>query len=321
MAYQSKTCCRVQSISRNLLLAVGIILGTQAAVPLPAHAVSADIIKQAAKYRELGDQACDDKNFGLAVSSYTKALSLLPYDAAQNMADLYYARAIANDVSGQYQRATNDWQAARDNYAKALLGNRAGVNVPFATSYKEELTDMLAWRAAQNPNSPDYLESVSSKRFAPGQTIQVYIDSSEKNGFAPDLRAMIFQAMNQWCTFSGSPIRMQLHPSQYGANIVVKRAAGATEIGVGASGHTDANSIHRSIITRSNVNLSAAEFGSKDMSPRAKEKLYNLALHETGHALGIDGHSPSGLDVMYFKSPLIKLSDRDASTIRKIYQP
>jgi predicted Zn-dependent protease len=56
------------------------------------------------------------------------------------------------------------------------------------------------------------------------------------------------------------------------------------------------------------------------MSPRAKEQLFNLALHETGHALGIDGHSPSGLDIMYFKSPLIKLSDRDANTIRKIYQ-
>lgn len=70
-------------------------------------------------------------------------------------------------------------------------------------------------------------------------------------------------------------------------------------------------------MTKSYVNLSAPSYDNKDMSPRAKEQLFNLALHETGHALGIDGHSPSGLDVMYFKSPLIKLSDRDANTIRK----
>ncbi len=284
-----------------------------------AWALSNDAAQQAAKYKEQGEIAFDDKNFSAAVTAYSKALSLLPYDAAQKMADLYYARAVANDVTGQYQRATCDWQAARDNYAKCLQGNKAGVNVPFATAYRDELSEILDWRAAQNPNTCDYCESVHCKRFAPGQTITVYIDTTMKTGFAQDLRDLIFQAMNLWCTFSGSPVRMQLTSTIAGANIVVHRADGGTQIGIGANGQTAAHS-SRQIINRSVVNLSAATYGSKDMSPRAKEKLFNLALHETGHALGIDGHSPSGLDVMYFKSPLIKLSDRDMSTLRKIYQ-
>ena len=98
----------------------------------------------------------------------------------------------------------------------------------------------------------------------------------------------------------------------------MQRATADDPMNIGSTGQT--SSYGREVVTKSFVNLSAPSYDSKDMTPRAKELLFNLALHETGHALGIDGHSPSGLDVMYFKSPLIKLSDRDASTIRKIYQ-
>jgi len=100
-----------------------------------------------------------------------------------------------------------------------LLGNKAGVNVPFATAYRDDLTEMLNWRVTQNPSACDYLESVSGKRFAPGQTITVYIDPSSKTGFAPDLSALAFKAMNLWCTFGGSPICMRLCSTRYGANI------------------------------------------------------------------------------------------------------
>ncbi|MDP3509116.1 MAG: matrixin family metalloprotease [Candidatus Melainabacteria bacterium] len=287
-----------------------------ATIPPQVSALTA--AQQAAKYKELGEAAYEAKNYTLAVAYYTKALSLLPHDAAQNLADLYYVRAMANDVTGQYQRATADWQAARDNYAKALLGNKAGVNVEFATSYRDELNELVHWRAAQSPSSPDYCDSIHSKRLAPGSVLKVYISQSKKAGFSPELRTYIFQAMNLWCQFPGSPIRMELWPTQYDSNIVVQRATADDPMNIGSAGQT--SSYGRELVTKSFVNLSAPSYDSKDMTPRAKEQLFNLALHETGHALGIDGHSPSGLDVMYFKSPLIKLSDRDANTIRKIYQ-
>jgi hypothetical protein len=148
--------------------------------------------------------------------------------------------------------------------------------------------------------------------------LKVYISQSKKSGFSPELRTYIFQAMNLWCQFPGSPIRMELWPTQYDSNIIVQRATADDPMNIGSAGQT--SSYGRELVTKSYVNLSAPSYDDKDMSPRAKEQLFNLALHETGHALGIDGHSPSGLDVMYFKSPLIKLSDRDANTIRKIYQ-
>jgi tetratricopeptide (TPR) repeat protein len=282
----------------------------------PAQALTAT--QQAAKCKELGEAAYEAKNFPLAVAYYSKALSLLPHDAANSLADLYYVRAMANDVAGQYERGTADWQAARDNYAKALLGNKAGVNVEFATSYRDELNALVHWRATQNPSSPDYCDSIHSKRLAPGSVLKVYISQAKKTGFSPELRTYIFQAMSLWCQFPGSPIRMELWPTQYDSNIIVQRATADDPMNIGSAGQT--SSYGRELVTKSFVNLSAPSYDNKDMTPRAKEQLFNLALHETGHALGIDGHSPSGLDVMYFKSPLIKLSDRDANTIRKIYQ-
>lgn len=287
-----------------------------ATVPPQVSALTA--AQQAAKYKEQGEAAYEAKNYALAVACYSKALSLLPHDAANSLADLYYVRAMANDVTGQYQRASADWQAARDNYAKALLGNQVGVNVTFATSYRDELTELLQWRATQSPSSPDYCDSIHTKRLAPGSVLKVYISQSKKSGFSPELRTYIFQAMNLWCQFPGSPIRMELWPTQYDSNIIVQRASADDPMNIGSAGQT--SSYGRELVTKSYVNLSAPSYDNKDMTPRAKEQLFNLALHETGHALGIDGHSPSGLDVMYFKSPLLKLSDRDANTIRKIYQ-
>lgn len=286
--------------------------------PAPAPPQVLTATQQAAKYKEQGEAAYEAKNFALAVACYSKALSLLPHDAANSLADLYYVRAMANDVTGQYQRGTADWQAARDNYAKALLGNKAGVNVEFATSYRDELNELVQWRATQNPSSPDYCDSIHSKRLAPGSVLKVYISQAKKTGFSPELRTYIFQAMSLWCQFPGSPIRMELWPTQYDSNIIVQRATADDPMNIGSAGQT--SSYGRELVTKSFVNLSAPSYDNKDMTPRAKEQLFNLALHETGHALGIDGHSPSGLDVMYFKSPLIKLSDRDANTIRKIYQ-
>jgi|GEM_PF-1421130 len=56
---------------RNKKTALAIVLAISLFnVGLPCRA-SADATQQAAKFKELGDTACDDKNFSAAVAAYT----------------------------------------------------------------------------------------------------------------------------------------------------------------------------------------------------------------------------------------------------------
>lgn len=58
-----------------------------------------------------------------------------------------------------------------------------------------------------------------------------------------------------------------------------------------------------------------------ESAPLGREMLHNIALHELGHALGLNGHSPIEGDIMH---PILKsagLSARDVNTVLAIYAP
>lgn len=48
-------------------------------------------------------------------------------------------------------------------------------------------------------------------------------------------------------------------------------------------------------------------------------EVYNVAMHELGHAIGIIGHSPKNTDIMYASSNVKNFSSRDIATIKIIY--
>lgn len=317
--------CR-NSIRFSYLTLVFSALVTVLTTAQPAHALFFGYNQQAEAYKQQGEAAQEAQNYDMAVNYFTSAINCLPYDAAQNLADLYYVRAIATDATGQYDRATRDWQASHDNYQKCVdqAQYNPGTNVAYDKQYADDLQRMLNWRSTENPNTPNYMECGPMKRFAAPSSVKVYVDTTEQAGFSYDLRYLIFQAMNQWCSFSGSPIRMEQWSTADGANIIVQRANAPGQIGFGAGGQTNnqdsVNAAGQDIMTKSFVRLTSPGYNGNSMSQVDKNKLYNLALHETGHALGIGGHSPSGLDAMYFKAPVLKLSDRDKATMRMMYQ-
>lgn len=311
-----------------------LFIALAAALPLslsgyaqPAHALFFGTNQQAEAYKQQGDAAREAQNFGMAINYYTSAINMLPYDAAQNLGDLYYVRALANDLYGQYDRGTSDWQSAQQNYSTCAQQGQGNpqVNVAYDSQMADQLSRLVAWRRTENPNASDYIECGPMRRFPTDHNpIKLYIDTSQNDGFSYDLRYLITQAFQQWSNAGGSPIRFQSWDDMNSADIIVRRTTASGQVGFDAAGRTryeDAvNQEGQDMINKTFVRLTVSSYDGTSLSQADKNKLFNLALHEAGHALGIGGHSPSGLDIMYWKSPLLRLSDRDINTLRRIYQ-
>lgn len=78
------------------------------------------------------------------------------------------------------------------------------------------------------------------------------------------------------------------------------------------------NSVSYTVRFNVHLRIYCDKYDADQLSNYAAEHLYTLALHEFGHALGL-GHSPSGRDVMYWKSAMKSLSKRDKKTLLKSY--
>ncbi|MBX2859965.1 MAG: tetratricopeptide repeat protein [Vampirovibrio sp.] len=65
-------------------------------------------------------------------------------------------------------------------------------------------------------------------------------------------------------------------------------------------------------------------FHDSENRPYPLNVLKSAILHEVGHAMGIKGHSPNPTDIMYEGLPFgfkrMRISSRDAETLRKIYE-
>ncbi|MBU6454309.1 MAG: matrixin family metalloprotease [Cyanobacteria bacterium REEB67] len=307
------------------LLAAQTILALIAAPAAQALFFGSD--QQAEAYKHQGDYAYETQDYPAALNYYSQAISSLPYDADQALSGLYYVRALANDVAGNYQRATDDWQQAKncdDKLVQAAASNpQAGINVSWMQATSNQLGLLIRWREGCNPNSPDYYSDVNVRRWPANKfPLRVCVDESSGTGFGAGSRGTIMQAINQWVSANETRLRITEVDDPSQADILVQRPSPG-DIARGSGGRTtyddSADSAGNRWIKQSQMKLTCATVDFDQMTGAQRNELYNLALHESGHALGIDGHSPSGLDVMYWKSPLLKLSERDVATIRKIY--
>jgi tetratricopeptide (TPR) repeat protein len=255
----------------------------------------------------------------------------------QKWIELYEAQSIDGDAGVYGVSRDSTYGETLANYA--LLLRKIGRNQEAAELVKlaglkddddsEALRAALAGKASAPPRLvlPEPAKTAGQSYLAkaamrPGWRwpldrlpIHVFI----KNEAPADQAVAIRQALADWSAASGGIVKFDYVSSAEKANILVqptdndwvildKNEGGLAQVDADAHGLTRAT-----VFMRTKLN-------GKWFTPL---ETYKLALHEIGHALGLEGHSSNNHDIMYSDieaTTANSLSADDVATIRALYE-
>jgi hypothetical protein len=214
----------------------------------------------------------------------------------------------------------------------AARSQRAAVEAPNTVAGKR-LT-FSALRAASiatsvASSSDDYLPDVCKQGEYHWQAdklpVKVFIeDGSAVPGYRSTFNNYVREAFDRWSTASGNRISWREVKSSSAADIRVEwtnrvtQRANGTEAGE-TNAYTQLNrATGRVIIYGAHMQL-LTQLPNRGFSDAEMEK---TILHETGHALGLQGHSPVPTDIMYYSindQQATDLTARDEATMAHLY--
>jgi len=258
---------------------------------------------------------------------YTEMIDKHRDTNSRHLAHWHYARGVVVDSLGKSREASKDFKIAVSEYKKQVKALDKIENQERVQQLNWMIDDLeleLKAKSRCPAKNPDYVHGYEmchwgSDRFP----LKVYIDDSEQRGFGPKLYKYMKKSVDEWAETPGMEGRFVFVDDREKADIYFERVSNYDLIPYGSGGGASASFVRRGNrstkeIDRVHLRLYCKEHDLDKLSNHAIEQLYTLALHEFGHGLGL-GHSPSGLDVMYWKSAMNRLSSRDRSTLRKIY--
>jgi tetratricopeptide (TPR) repeat protein len=147
--------------------------------------------------------------------------------------------------------------------------------------------------------------------------LRVYIyDGNNVPGWRPEMKGLVTEAMRAWQAATNSKVRFSQTTTPDKADIVVRWTQALSHNKVGENpfewrGQT---------IVRSDLTIATHAPGGAMAMPW--DEMRRTVLHELGHAIGVQGHSPYPEDIMYFSvNPRQSnvLTSRDRATINKLY--
>ncbi|MBY0549595.1 MAG: tetratricopeptide repeat protein [Candidatus Obscuribacterales bacterium] len=185
-----------------------------------------------------------------------------------------------------------------------------------------------ASKARENSQGPEtatvtdyYNEAILGHRirWQPDQMpVRVFIaDGTGKHGYQPQFRALLKDAFAKWQAASEDRVTFQFVDSAPNALITCTWVDDPKVLkSTIKKGDTKLSSLSGALI-KANIRLLLGTGGMND------PLMQFTALHEIGHAIGLQGHSPNPNDVMFFSANAGHrnhgLTPRDINTVRKVY--
>lgn len=268
------------------------------------------------KLYEKANELRDKGEFDEAFRHYRQALDTLS-DVVMRMLVLY-DWALAHDFAGSSERSTHYFQRSLNAFQEFATKTPNDERMPALSGLMYGVVEILRVRGLVGDNATDYLAGLRCLRW-PRECfpLKVFIQN-DSAGFDNALCDLIWSAFLPW--LDASPNIALKRVASWGSSVdihVIRALPGM--IPASAGGQTTFEETPELEINRVKMRLHVDSRYEAQLTDKQKDALYSLVLHEVGHALGLDGHSPFGDDILYFKSPRMMLSQRDKNTIHRLY--
>jgi tetratricopeptide (TPR) repeat protein len=280
---------------------------------------------------ESGIAAYRQGNYPQATQYFKKFLEANGQTGTTNAKAVFYL-GLCYAQQKQYNAARSIFDTLLKNEpANSPLAAKARANMAVITQAQLQaggkpqtasaLGAMTAKTVAKTNNDTNYLASAISQgkvvHWNPAKMpLKVFIkDGSTISDWRPEMVGLVREAMGSWQTATRNKVRFITSPNQAQADIVVGWTHAMAHDRVGenpfeAIGNT---------ITRSDVTVA---IHTADGRPMPWTGLKQTVLHEMGHAIGIQGHSPFPQDIMYWQVNAQQgqgLTSRDIQTVSMLY--
>lgn len=264
----------------------------------------------------------------LKQNNLSSALQYFSQSIQENRNDpyrLYYLGVTLNKM-GEKARAQKAFETALKLNPPAALVNQINSDINSSSSPRFSLSNqpLTKLRSLNNSNkTANYLEYVAPNNEVvrwdlSKMPLKVYIArGSNLKGYNPEYKTVVLNALKTWQLAMKNKIRFISVSSADNADIKIDWVEKFEGHRIGENPFVSL----KDVILRSDVTISTI---MPDGVPKTPGELYRVTLHEMGHVLGFQGHSPYKEDAMYYalnkENYNSVLTQRDVDTMRMLYQ-